>query len=275
MNPIRHILMHVDSSDQVLNRLATCRALADRCGAKVTALYAVTPWLLLYPVSMDVGGSVAAQLSEWDADRLAATHERVSRAIEGDAAIRWAQLDSETPFDFSREALYADLMVLGRRPKDGPGKDDVPADFLSHVLFHSGKPALVLPPDVVVAQPPKTVLIAWKGTRESAAALTAAMPFIKEAKSVHVVLGRVGVQDDDGLDALDFHLRTHGISATFHSEPAGGTDAGPLLLDKAHALNADLLVMGCYGHSRAREWVLGGTTRTVLAHATLPVLMAH
>jgi nucleotide-binding universal stress UspA family protein len=276
MNPYRHILMHVDSSAQVLNRLSVCRALAARFGAEVTALYAVTPWLLLYPVAMDAGGGVAAQLSEWDGDRLKTTHERILEAVGGDPAIRWAQLDDQSPFEFANEALYADLLVLGRRPQDGSANDDVPSDFVSHVILHSGKPVLVLPPDQEDFPASKVVLVGWNGTRESASALTAAMPFLQEAKDVHVVSGQGGgTVDNGGPDALDHFLRLHDIHASFHSPQAAGSDAGQLLLDQARILGADLLVMGCYGHSRAREWILGGTTRTVLANATLPVLMAH
>jgi nucleotide-binding universal stress UspA family protein len=274
MNAIRHILMHVDSSDQVLGRLAVCKALAERFGAKVTALYAVTPWLLQYPVLLDAGG-VATQLSDWDEERRQAAHERVTKAMAGDDALRWAQLEDQSPFDFANEALYADLMVLGRRDQDGPSKDDVPADFLAHAILHSGKPALVLPADTSFTRAPKVVLVAWNGSRESARALTAAMPFMHEAQAVHVLHVRTGAHDDGGLDALAFQLRAHGVEAVFHSAVGRADDAGPLLLDMARDLKADLIVMGCYGHSRAREWVLGGTTRTMLSKAPLPVLMAH
>jgi nucleotide-binding universal stress UspA family protein len=218
---------------------------------------------------------VATQLSQWDEERRQAAHDRVTKAIAGNDAIRWAQLEDQSPFDFAKEALYADLMVLGRRDQAGPGKDDVPADFLAHAILHSGKPALVLPGDVSFTQAPKVVLVAWNGSRESAHALTAAMPFIQEAEAVHVLHVQTGARDEAGLDALAFQLRAHGIEASFRSVLGSGEDAGALLLDMARDLKADLIVMGCYGHSRAREWVLGGATRTVLSKAALPVLMAH
>ena len=90
-----------------------------------------------------------------------------------------------------------------------------------------------------------------------------------------MVSGHHRKQDGSGLDALDRHLRQHDVYATFHTLLTAEGDAGQLLLDQARNLNADLLVMGCYGHTRVREWVLGGATKTVLASATLPVLMAH
>jgi len=275
MSPFRHILLHVDSSAQTLNRLSVCRALAARFGAEVTALYAVTPWLLLYPIGMDVAGEVATQLSEWDAERLTKTHERILEAAGGDKAVRWAQLDDQSPFEFAAEALYADLLVLGRRVEGDPSKDDVPRDFLSHVILHSGKPVLVLPPDRADLDAPQIVVIGWNGTRESASALTASIPFLVGAKDVHVVSGSDRKQDGSSLDALDRYLRLHDVYASFHTLPTADGNAGQLLLDQARILGADLLVMGCYGHSRVREWVLGGATRTVLDNATLPVLMTH
>lgn len=275
MNPIRHILMHVDSSEHTLNRLAVCRALSTRFGARVTALYATTPWLLLYPMSADGLGNVAAQLSDWDAQRLKTTEARISAAIAGDSAIRWARLESETPFDFAKEAVYADLLVLGRRDPDDAARDDVPSDFVPHAIVHSGKPALVLPPGENDVSPPGIILVAWNGSREAAAALTAALPFLHEANEVHIAHCSGDAADDGGFVKLTSYLRLHGIEPQFHSLPSAGRDAGAALLDQARAMRADLLVMGCYGHSRAREWVLGGTTRTILAKATLPVLMAH
>lgn len=275
MTPIRHILMHVDSSERVLNQLALCRSLSARFGAKVTAMYAVTPWLLRYPVYAEGLGAVAAQLSEWDVERLKTTEARITAAIAADKSIQWSKLESDSPFDFAKEAVYADLLVLGQRDPDDPAKDDVPSDFAPHAIVHSGRPALVLPPGEGDVNPPKIILVAWNGSRESAAALTAALPFLYGAKEVHVAHCSSDAADEGGFSKLTYYLRLHGVEPLFHSLPSAGRDSGVALLDQAREVKADLLVMGCYGHSRAREWVLGGTTRTVLANATLPVLMAH
>lgn len=275
MSPIRHILMHVDSSEQSLHRLAYCRGLAERLGAKVTALYAVTPWLLMYPLATDLDGSVAIQLSQWDRERLKTTHERFLTALADDRTCRWAQLDSDSPFEFAKEALYADLMVLGRRSKEDPARNDVPGDFNTHAILHSGKPAVILPPGATPCRFPEVVLVAWSARPESAAALSAALPFLQAAKEVHVVHGSSLTHDDSGLDALSNHLLMHGVEARVKFLTTTAHDVGRLLLDQARDVRADLLVMGCYGHSRTREWVLGGATQTVLADAMIPVLMMH
>ena len=123
----------------------------------------------------------------------------------------------------------------------------------------------------------QTVVIAWKPTREAARAVSAAVPLLQRARRVHVMAWGEDEEQVTGarLD-LDGYLKLRGVEPVWHRE--GGeepADLGDLLLSRAFDLEADLLVMGCYGHSRAREWVLGGTSRTVLRSMTLPVLMAH
>ena len=99
---------------------------------------------------------------------------------------------------------------------------------------------------------------------------------LERARRVHVLSSS---DADDAVSgqrlALDSYLKLHGVEATWHRETGEPELLGELLLSRAFDLEADLLVMGCYGHSRAREWVLGGTSRTVLRSMTLPLLMAH
>ena len=138
----------------------------------------------------------------------------------------------------ARQALYADLMVLGQhiRPA-GPDRVEAPA-------------------------------------RESAHAVSAAVPFLRLAKGIHLALADDAAAED--ADALEGYLRLHGVQAPLRHHAAVLSDEpGAGLLSLAADRGADLLVMGCYGHSRARELVLGGASRTVLNSMTVPVLMAH
>jgi nucleotide-binding universal stress UspA family protein len=114
-------------------------------------------------------------------------------------------------------------------------------------------------------------LIAWKATREAARAVTAAIPLLQRARQIHLV-----AEDDGDAPELEAYLRLHGVQAPLQRRAAvRAASAGDDLLSLAADAGADLLVMGCYGHSRARELVLGGASRTVLKSMTLPVLMAH
>jgi len=276
---IAQVLVHLDATSHGKERLAVARAIAQAQGAAVSALYAVTPALLALPFAPDGGPNVAAQLQQLDSDRrgpVKAAFDLVA-ATEG-PRIAWAETTG-FPIDssFARQALYADLLVLGQYDASDPAFAGVTPDFVESVLAQSGKPALVLPYEGTPVSVGETVVIAWKSTREAARAVAAAVPLLQRAKRVHVLSW--GDEDDDVQGAglsLDGYLKLRGVDAAWHR--TGGAEPeelGELLLSRAFDLQADLMVMGCYGHSRASEWVLGGASRTVLRSMTLPVLMAH
>jgi nucleotide-binding universal stress UspA family protein len=169
-------------------------------------------------------------------------------------------------------ALCADLLLLGQYDRANRYTGVLP-DFAPWVVTGSGKPAIVVPYIGARAASFGNVLVAWKSTRESAHALGAAMPLLQRAQRVGVAvdLETTAAQKD----LLQSYLRHHGVQVTYHVLPSGTTTAGEAILSTAADVGADLIVMGCYGHSRAREFVLGGATRTVLGSMTVPVLMAH
>ena len=122
----------------------------------------------------------------------------------------------------------------------------------------------------------QTVLIAWKDSAASARAVTAALPVLRLAKSVHVAAWDESGSPGDGEPLpIERFLQRHGVHAKVHRGGRPSGEVGELLLSLAADVQADLLVMGCYGHSRAREWLLGGVTRTIFQSMTLPVLMSH
>jgi nucleotide-binding universal stress UspA family protein len=140
----------------------------------------------------------------------------------------------------------------------------------------SGRPALILPYAATPARIGETIAIAWKPSREAARAVAAARLLQQRQRRVHIVSWTAPDEAVTGsrLD-LPGYLQRHGVTAHWHSQGDEPEDVGELLLSRVFDLEADLMVMGCYGHNRAREWVLGGASRTVLRSMTLPVLMAH
>lgn len=118
-----------------------------------------------------------------------------------------------------------------------------------------------------------TALVAWKESREAARALSAAIPLLHKAGSVHVAVD--AHTTDAHRTLLRQFLQRHGVEAQFHALASPAPQAGEALLTMRAEIGADLMVMGCYGHSRGRELILGGATRTVLNSMTVPVLMAH
>jgi len=185
------------------------------------------------------------------------------------------RIDGAPDLELIMHARYADLLVLRQHDPEHPNSG-LPADFAESVVIGSGRPALVLPYVDTGKTLGSTVLVAWKETAEAARAVSAALPLLQQASSVHVATW--GVQDApqvaSGLDIASF-LRAHGVHARFHHEREAGSDVGDLIQSLAADVSADLLVMGCYGHARARELVLGGASRTLLRSMALPVLMAH
>ena len=271
------LLVHLDGSRNDAQRLAFAAAIAQGQDTAVTALYAVTPALVTLPFAAEAGSSVATVLGEMDGERHRAARAAFDAATSAQFRPEWAQVaDYPITSTFARQALYADLLILGQHDPSDASSAAVPADFPEAVMAASGKPALVLPHQGGPKAVAQTVVIAWKPTRETALAVSAAVPLLQRARSVKVVswLGHDATVLGDPLD-LAHYLKLRGVNATWHHEAAEPEHLGDVLLSRCFDLGADLLVMGCYGHSRAREWVLGGTSRTVLRSMTLPVLMAH
>lgn len=272
------VLVHLDATRASPHRLAAARELAQRLGDSLAALYAATPCLVEMPYPAGLT-EAAAQLAAIDEERCSQALRVFDETMNtpGPQAT-WARcIDAPVVGAFAQQALFADLLVLGQYDPADPASASVPPDFPEAVLAASGRPALVVP--YVRSAPPlaDTIVIAWKESREAARAVSAALPLLQRAQRVHVLAwGEESLPPAEGgrLD-LASYLGVHGVEATWHREGPEPSDIGEILLSRTFDLEADLLVMGCYGHARAREWILGGATRTILQSTTLPVLMAH
>jgi nucleotide-binding universal stress UspA family protein len=275
----RQVLVHLDPTRATPARLAAARRIAGEQGAALCGLYAVIPAFMELPYAPGIGPSAAADLVALDEERRARTHEAFQSAMAGPGAVgAWAQTD-EVPVTsaFAQQALFADLLVLGQHEPGDAAARTVPPDFVESVLVASGRPAVVLPYVGWDGPVGETIAIAWKETPEAARAVSAALPFLQRARQVHILSWGDAQEPAVGGHALDLagYLGQHGVTAQWHRGGPEPEAIGELLLSRAFDLSADLLVMGCYGHSRAREWVLGGASRTLLRAMTLPVLMAH
>ena len=197
---------------------------------------------------------------------VARKHEAVNASME--------EIEGDPIADTAAKARYYDLVVIARAGEN----DDFSTDAIANILVGCGRPVLLVP-EKALTDLGTTIAIAWKEKPEAARAVTAAMPLLRQAKKV-VVLSAAETKADSekscrSAELLSAQLRHHGIVATIKSLPlstGGGTKA---LLEAAKSADADLLVMGAYGHSRMRELVFGGFTREVLKECSLPVLMLH
>lgn len=173
-------------------------------------------------------------------------------------------------------ASHADLTVLAGHDPELPG-----ARFslsFKALLMRSGRPVLVVPRQCT-ARPIRRAVIAWQPTPESARAVHDALPLLADAETVTIVMidpvSSEGGYGDPPGSAIARHLSRHGLTIEVLALPRQGRSVGDCLLGHLRDCDADLLVMGGYGHSRWREAILGGTTRTVLDGMATPVLFAH
>ncbi|CUI08697.1 universal stress protein [Massilia antarctica] len=187
-------------------------------------------------------------------------------------------VDDEPRYSLSALARYCDLCVLSQSdPVQGaslpwPG-------LAAEVTKSSGTPVFMVPRAQAPAWPVRRILLGWNGSREAARAMHFALPLLQRASAVDVaIFDTAALESEAGGDlrpvtAIGQTLARHGVRAELIEHDSAG-DAGAALLTLAGERGAQLLVMGCYGHSRLRELLLGGATRTVLKSMTLPVFMA-
>ncbi|MGZ8256030.1 MAG: universal stress protein [Burkholderiaceae bacterium] len=275
MTPIRSILMHADATTPWVQQLGFAAAVAGMFEADLTTLYAAESVWAEHPLAMvesPEANAILRGVEERRLRRARADYDLAAAAIGG--RLHWEEAGKRSPERaVTRRALTADLMILGQRPPVSAKEGGAGRHFVESVVMDSGRPAVVVPYISATAKA-DVVLVAWKDTRESARALTAAIPFLLRARRVHVATWSEPGSDAPEVDVLGY-LRLHGIEATVQAHGAAPSQVGEAMLSLAADLSTDLLVMGCYGHSRARERVLGGATRSILETMTLPVLMAH
>ncbi len=182
--------------------------------------------------------------------------------------IEWTEIEGLADSLVGEWGGRSDFLILHR-----PASRHNAADRLElrAALFDTDRPVLLVPPGPV-APFGERVAIAWRDDKRTVRAVLAALRLLSKAQQVHVLAGVREGAPPPGLPPI---LAEHGIKAALHVLPLGTGVFGETLLAKAHALRADMLVMGAYSHNPWRELLLGGVTRHVLAHADLPVLLRH
>jgi nucleotide-binding universal stress UspA family protein len=175
---------------------------------------------------------------------------------------------------FGQIAARFDLSMVRQAE---PGKAPLEDLVVEAALFGSGRPVLVVPYIHKAALKLDRVMVCWDGGRHAARAVGDAMPFLQRAKAVEVVIVRGDAGKGDEIPGADIgeHLARHGLKVDVKRIVATDGDVPNTILSHAADAGTDFLVMGGYGHSRLREFILGGVTRTILGSMTVPVLMSH
>ncbi|MEC5163668.1 universal stress protein [Janthinobacterium sp. CG_S6] len=284
------VLVHIDDGASAGARIDLAAAIARSQGGHLVgvALTGVSRFLYQNVTNIDDDPNLALHLSflrERAGHALTGFEQRM--AALGLDGFEQRVVDDEAGGGVSLLARYADLVVIGQLNPAQPSSA-VMSDFPAYVVIHSGRPVLIVPYAGAAAAAPRRALISWNASKEASRAVSAALPLLKQAAEVHiVVLDAEQNAAEHGADPgaeIALYLRRHGVIGNIalrQSPRQGGRGrrrpgaVGDTLLSHAADLAADLLVMGAYGHSRFRETILGGVTRTVLESMTIPVLMAH
>lgn len=173
-----------------------------------------------------------------------------------------------------RLARRFDLAIVGQPEREKSAPDEVVDEG---VLFESGRPVIFVPYIQKAVLKLDRVMVCWDGSRAATRAIADSLPFLRKAKKVEIVMvaGKAGKEDEiPGVD-LGQHLARHGIEVGVKRITAPDIDVSSTILSYAADTNADMIVMGGYGHSRLREFILGGVTRSILETMTVPALMSH
>ena len=277
----RSILVHLDRSRQAAPRVAAAAALALLYDAHLIGL-APSGWVLMPSEATPALGLAAYQ--EAATKELREQAQLCVDSFEQQVMrLGISSYESRIEEGFAEGAMalaarYCDLTVVSQVDPDEPGSAAVllPQD----VLLQSGRPLLVLPyAGACSFAPASRVLVGWNASREAARAMHDALPLLQAAARVEVVVFETPEDADlkhgplPGAD-IGLWLSRHGVAVEAKYIPAK-VGAGEALLSRAADMSADLIVAGGYGHSRLREAVLGGVTRTLLRSSPVPVLLSH
>jgi nucleotide-binding universal stress UspA family protein len=276
------LLVVLDSDASARGRIELAAMLAERFAAHLVGLYPVPmsgpPLHFGYydPALLDPFFEELRARARDAADKTRETFEHVT-GLRGISA-EWREFPEGPEGDPALHARYADLTILGQLDPDH-GEANLVRPRPEHVTLASGRPILVIPYAGTFDVVGRRVLIGWNATREAARAVADAMPLLTGAEVVTVLTidpreGPHGHGELPGAD-ISLHLARHGVKAEIDRTTSADLPVGEVILSRAADLGADLLVMGAYGHSRARELLLGGATRSLLRSMTLPVLMSH
>jgi nucleotide-binding universal stress UspA family protein len=272
----RTILVHCDAGKTTQGRVAIAAELAGRSDAHLVGLHVRQR----FEAPMFSDATVALDALYRTYEQAVKTEEAASSAaFQGALAGKrrsseWRVVDGYAEENLTAAARYADLVVVGQ-PEPEPVPESTPSDLPERLALHSERPVLVVP-HIGATLPGRTVMVCWNGRREASRAVTGALPLLKAAERVIVLTIDAEKTDEPeaGKRAGEW-LARHGVKATTQSDSATATDVGNVILSRAADAAVDLIVMGIYGHSRMREFVLGGASRTLLASMTVPLVIAH
>ncbi len=277
---LKDLIVHLDGTEEDNVRLAQAEAIGLNFKGHLIGLYTNPLPEYAYVLAIQSGLApmgpvieIEQQIRKEGDVAVGRLNERFKKMAGTNEVRRIDAGVSELPGLCASQARWADLFVATTPYRSNEGWDAL----VEAVLFESGHAIYVVPEQFKVRGTSRNILVAWCNTRESARAFSEAIPFLRAATTVRLVTVETADGSDRPEDGANIapHLSRHGINSEIRSVEAAGRSVSEVLLSEAHKMDADLIVMGAYGHSRLREWVLGGTTREMITGSDIPILIAH
>ena len=261
----------------IADAVAIAAALDARLAGIACGVRIKLPSSPLAGMLIDLPGMAAAEAKK-SADAasslLTALEREAKRAGVVAEAISENAQTGEVPDVLADYARLRDLTIF-----PVPKGDDFDQWYAETIIFGSGRPTLILPAEWKRREPfaIDSAVIAWDFSRAAARSVADAMPLLAKAKRVYVatVVNEKQIDSRQSASELAKHLARHGVEVVVDKVDAAGRDVGTAIKAHCASREADLLVMGAYGHSRVLEFILGGATRSMLSSPTLPILMSH
>lgn len=276
------ILVHADESRHTHKRIKLAARLATESDAHLIGVAATAlPGTFYLPGVVGESAVTVTAYLDYLRERASGTLMEFESVVQkaGLASYEKRVINDEAGAGLCLQARYSDLVVVGQTDPD-EALPALRAGFPEYVVMNSGRPVLIVPYAGEFKNISKRVLVAWDASMEATRAVTAAIPFLRQSELVQVVVfdsrSRPDAHGEQPGADVALWLSRHGIKVEVSQQStADDIDTGNALLSYVTDFGADLLVMGGYGHSRFREVLLGGVTKTVLRSMTVPVLMAH
>lgn len=273
---LKALLMYMNRHAAEPGKLSPVVELARRHGAHLTGLFVMPP----RAIPSYVATSIPAEVFENQERELKTQAEALQTAFEAELEAagvtgEWRQVRGYTDQQINRQARFADLVVMPQATDSGLLSA---GESVEHrVVLGAGRPVLLIPRGGVSGEPATRAVIAWNGRREAARAAADALPLLTAAERVEVVtVGKTEAEHDRfGADELCRYLGRHGVTARPTRLDPGNGSVGERLAAAAQEFDANLMVMGAYGHGRLFEAVLGGATQHLVEQMPVPLLMAH
>lgn len=275
---IKDIYVHVDSSGRNPQRVDAALGLAIKHDALLSGVYVMSRPVIPSYAEVQISEEILVAQANALKETAELSRSKFMKAAEskGVDAV-WKCFEGITDAVLNRESRAADLIIVGQHDPDEdifPGGRDMP----DQVILSSGRPVMLIPYTFSGETIGKRILVAWDGSSRASRSVHDAMPLLKAAEQVTVMVanpeGETKIGQEPGA-TITAHLKRHGVNAEAAHITNPKVKPGELLLSRAADIGADLIVCGAYGHARWKELILGGVTDHLLEHMPVPLVMSH